>query len=165
MAVVLIIAIVLLLIGNYAKNYKSGVSLSYQRIGLDLQNTPADIDNDLVLVANSNTELKKFAPEAIGETVSDNTFDNNILLGITTASTSTSYNIKIDKIYLRGTQVNINYRIYPPYKAGVVVQMAIHNPNILVKLEKTNLPTNVPVEFRFNNLSDLRTETINKIIK
>jgi hypothetical protein len=160
MAVVLIIAIVLLLIGNYVKNYKSGVALSYQPVELTFQkDNPTD--KDLIVVATSNTELKNFSQK----TISSSTFNKYVVLGIIASAKPTAgYSIKIDKIYLRGSQVNVNYRIVPPEK-GQVAADVISYPNLVIKLEKANLPTNVPVEFRFNNLSNLRTELVSKIIK
>lgn len=160
MAVVLIIAIVLLLIGNYVKNYKSGISLSYLPVEITFQKDNK-VDEDLVVVATSNAELKNFSQK----TISNSTFNKYVVLGIIASSKPTAgYTIKVDQIYLRGSQVNVNYRIILPEKDQMVADV-ISYPNLLVKLEKAKLPTDVPVEFRFNNLSNLRTETVSKIIK
>lgn len=160
MAVVLIIAIVLLLIGNYVKNYKSGVPLIYQPAELTFQKENPT-DKDLVIAATSVAELKNFSQK----TISSSTFNKYVVLGIIASAKPTAgYGIKIDKIYLRGSQVNINYRINSPAKDQIVADV-ISYPNSLIKLDETNLPTNVPIEFRFNNLSNLRTELVSKIIK
>ena len=159
MAVVLIIAIVLLLIGNYVKNYRSGTTLNYLPVELNFQKEN-QTNKDLVLIATSNLELKSFSEK----TVDDSIFDKYIVLGIIATSRPTSgYNIQIDKIYLRGSQVNVNYRINPPNT--LIETDEIRYPNTLIKLENTHLPANVPIEFRFNNLSDLHTELVSKIIK
>jgi len=160
MAIVLIIAIVLLLVGNYIKNFHGGIALSYQPVELNFQkDNPAD--EDLIMVATSNTELKNFSQK----TVSSGTFSKYVVLGIiATAKPTTDFGIKVDKIYLRGSQVNVNYHINSPDK-GQIASDVISYPNTLIKLERASLPTNVPIEFRFNNLSNLRTELVSKIIK
>jgi len=159
MAVVLIIAIILLLAGNYIKNYESGTALNYLPVELSFQEKN-EANKDSVVVASSNAELKNFS----GMTVDASVFDEYVVLGIIADGTpTTGYSIKIDKIYLRGSQVNINYRINSP--KTLIETDEVSYPNTLLKLEKSNLPTDVPVEFRFNNLSDLHTELISKIIK
>lgn len=92
-------------------------------------------------------------------------FSQNLVLGIiATGQASTGYSLTTNKIFLRDNQINIDYAIKPPAKNQPLLTVITY-PTLLLKLDRANLPLGVPLNFRFNNLTNHVDQTINFSLK
>lgn len=159
-AIVLIIALIILLIGNYTKNSNSGIALSYQPLNIitNVQNPSAQ---DKVAVIASAKEFNDFTKVK----TPDINFNQNLILGIIAiGQPSNGYSLVTNKIFLRDNQINIDYAIKPPTKGQLLLTVVTY-PTLLLQLDRANLPLGVLLNFRFNNLINHTDQTINFSLK
>lgn len=154
---VLVIAMIILLIGNYTKNLSSGIALTSQILEIKTL-IPNDSETDKVWIITSASEFN----EIVHQNISKSLFDDYLILGIvSTAKPSAGYNIALDRIALRSTRINTSYRITQPEKDKVYADVITY-PNLFLKISKNDLPVGVPLDFAFTNLTDRTTQIINQ---
>lgn len=159
---VLIIATIILLIGNYTKNLNSGINLEPQTmiphsIYLDNQSSA-----DMVWVLSDSNEVDKNIFNILDTTI----LSNQIVLAIKSQEKPTGgYKLKLNSVKLRGQRININYQINSiatnPTNA---VTTAITYPGGMFTISKDKLPVGVSLEFAFYNQATKTEIIINKTI-
>jgi len=168
---VLIIATVILLIGNYTKNLNSGINLEPQ-----IMDFYTYIDNDTakdkVWVITTPKDIKELAlQKKNGSIFNDYAILNDYIvlgiLGIDQPKPSYNYQIKLNSIWLRSSQVNINYQIISPKKDKdyeILLEEVVCCPQVFFKIARDKLPVGIPLEFIFNNRTEKTEQIINQII-
>jgi len=157
--IVLALATVVLLIGNYVKNFNSGINLNPQVLEINtsiVNNTT----NDKIWLALTANEFR----ETTQQSLTTDTFADYILLGIVSIPQPNSgYEIALDNVRLRGTQVNINYHIHTPAKDRSYAEVITY-PQLCFRIAKENLPVGTPLEFRFTNLTNKTHQIIQQTL-
>lgn len=157
--IALVLAAVVLLVGNYVKNFNSGINLNPQVLEINTS-IVNDTTNDKVWLALTADEFQK----ATKQNLTADTFTDHILLGITSIpQPNTGYGITLDNVRLRGTQVNINYHIYKPVKDMSYAEVITY-PQLCFRIAKENLPIGTPLEFRFTNLTNKTHQIIQQTL-
>ncbi|OGB74013.1 hypothetical protein A2V68_01435 [candidate division Kazan bacterium RBG_13_50_9] len=157
--IVLIIAVVVLLIGNYTKNFNSGITLDHQTISAST-NLVNDTEKDAVWVATSATEL---AGE-LGKTISGVNWKDNLVVGIiASAQPNAGYTIELMSILLRASRISVNYRLTQPEPDQLYADVITYPP-LLLQVSRESLPVGVPIDFAFTNLSSHSTQIVNRTL-
>ena len=135
--IVMVIAVMILLIGNYTKNLNSGIALEYQYI-----ENPSTV---------SEIEITDFG--------------NNLVINLPGIDESISgFGTDLKKILYRGSDINISYSI-TQQKPGHMYPHIIHRPFPSIQIEKNSLPIGIPLNFNFYNSTTKTKQTIPYIIE
>ena len=159
--VVLVIASIVLLVGNYTKNFNSGINLDPKII-----DTTTNITNhtlkDKVWVFAEPTDMENAIVS--DKNLNDALAESYLVLGIIgTAQANSGYNISLNHVRLRGSRINISYRINTPQRDKTYADVIIY-PQTFIKIAKDNLPIGVPLEFAFYNQTTKTEQIINKTL-
>ncbi len=155
---VLIIAVVILLIGNYTKNLNSGINLEFQTLQNNI-NLINQTESDMVWVLSDPSEVDKNIFQDLDTTV----LSSQIVFGILGQEQLTGgFELKLNNARLRGQQITINYHIQN-LDSDSVVQVIIY-PEGMFTISKDKLPAGTPLEFVFYNQTTKDKIIINKTI-
>jgi hypothetical protein len=159
LAVVFVVAIGLILAGNYRKNQSQpkGTPIIASEVTLAAGSNSQDIDKPYVVdsAADLKTQFKL-------SSVKDFDPANQVLAGvILAAKPNGGYGVTVDRVASFNNQVLIDYQVTQP-EEGLAYTDALVYPRFFITLNRTDLPNFSPVNFVFTNLTDGATQTISK---
>ena len=163
---------VILLIGNYTKNLNSGINLEPQIIDTYTCIDNHNIPEDKVWVFTSPENIKEIISQKFDNIKRfDNTiFDDYIILGILGINPPDypgyCYEMILNNVRIRGSQININYQTkYNQINCEVLLQeSAPYGPQSFFKISRDKLPVGIPLEFIFHNQTTKTKQIINQTI-
>lgn len=158
---VLIIAIVILLIGNYTKNLNSGINLEPQVLENSIINLNNNSAKDMVWVISEQQNIDTNIFKGLDTTI----LTDQIILGVLgQAQPNAGYSLELNNIRLRGQRISINYQIFTDNNPDIIHAEVITYPKGFFTISKDKLPIGVPLEFVFYNQTAKTEIIINQII-
>jgi len=158
--VVLIIALAVLLVSNYTKNFNSGINLEPEILDLKT-NLKNDSGQDMVWLFDNATDINNVIT---GQNIASDVFENHIILGILgTTYPNSGYTFGLNYARVRGTDVNINYQVQKPTDDQAYLEV-ISYPQLFLKVNKDMLQIGTSLDFMFYNQTTKKQEIINQTI-